>query len=199
MAEDLSFADLLDRLRRDDEQAARQLFRRFAGRLIGLARSRLDERLRGKADPEDVMQSVFKSFFARLGGGQYELDSWDSLWSLLTVITLRKCGYRTRHFRAGRRDVRREQPPPDAEDPAADWQALAREPSPDEAAVLGETVEQLLRGLDERERAVVELSLQGYKAPEIGPRVGVAERSVYRVLERVKGRLERLRDATGPA
>jgi RNA polymerase sigma-70 factor (ECF subfamily) len=197
MSEESSFAELLDGLRRGDEGAAQELFRRYAGRLIGLARSRLSDQLRGKVDPEDVMQSVFKSFFRRQAAAEYELDSWDSLWSLLTVITLRKCGYRTRHFRAARRDVRREQTV-DAADAAADWQALAREPSPDEAAALTETVEQLLRGLDERERAIVELALQGLKAPEISPQVGVAERSVYRVLERVKGRLERLHENAHP-
>ena len=37
----------------------------------------------------------------------FELSGWDGLWSLLTLITLRKCGHQTRHFRAACRDVRR--------------------------------------------------------------------------------------------
>jgi DNA-directed RNA polymerase specialized sigma24 family protein len=50
-----------------DEQAARENFDRFARRLIGLARTRLDRRIRQKIDPEDVVQSVFRSFFTRHG------------------------------------------------------------------------------------------------------------------------------------
>jgi DNA-binding NarL/FixJ family response regulator len=57
-----------------------------------------------------------------------------------------------------------------------------------------EMVERLFRGLDERDRRIVELSLQGFKVPEISAQVGIAERTVYRQLERVKGRLERLGD-----
>src|SRR5262249_30127449 len=99
------------------------------------------------------------------------------------------------------RDVQREAPwPASGEDSAADWEAIAREPSPAEAAVLAETVEQLFRAVDEEGRRVVELSLQGYKPAEISARVGRSERTVYRLLERVKGKLERFgaADTAGP-
>ena len=50
------------RLRAGDNAAAAEVFRRFANRLIGLARTHLDARVRQKVDPEDVMQSALKSF-----------------------------------------------------------------------------------------------------------------------------------------
>jgi RNA polymerase sigma-70 factor (ECF subfamily) len=93
MTQDATFAELMARLSQGDEAAAVQIFQRYAQRLIALARDRLGQVLRQKVDPEDVMQSVFKSFFARHADGQYKLDSWDSLWALLTTITLRKCGW----------------------------------------------------------------------------------------------------------
>ena len=111
MSSDDSFADLVVRLRAGAPDAAGEIFRRFARRLIGLARLHLDARLRQKIDPEDVMQSALKSFFIRHAGGAFDLDSWDSLWSLLTVITLRKCGHKLEHFQAACRDVRRETTP----------------------------------------------------------------------------------------
>jgi RNA polymerase sigma-70 factor (ECF subfamily) len=193
MAHDPAFEALMDRLRQGDEAAAAEVFRRFARRLIALAERRLSAQVRAKVDAEDVLQSVFKSFFRRQAAGDYELDSWDSLWSLLTVITLRKCGYRTRHFLAARRDVRHEASRPAAgkEDDAASWEGIARGPTPEEAALLAETVEQLFHGLDDDARRIVELALQGYKVPEISAQVGLAERTVYRVLERVRARLER--------
>jgi RNA polymerase sigma-70 factor, ECF subfamily len=196
MAEDQDFAVVMARLRAGDEAAAREVFGRFAHRLIGLARTRLGERLRPKVDAEDVVQSVFKSFFVRFADDRFDLEGWDGLWSLLTVITLRKCGYRTRHFRAGRRDVRREAAGRE-DDSASAWEAVAREPTPVEAAQLTETVEQLFAGLDDRNRRIVELSLQGSTVAETAAAVGITERTVYRTLERVKQRLRRLGDDEG--
>ena len=88
--------------------AARALFERFARRLIGLARSHLDARFLRKIDPEDVVQSVFKSFFLRYGEGALAAEGWDGLWGLLTCITLRKCSERVRYLRAECRDIARE-------------------------------------------------------------------------------------------
>ena len=56
-----------------------------------------------------------------------------------------------------------------------------------------ETVEALFRAVtDEDERAILELSLQGATATEISERLGRAERSVRRIRERVRKRLERM-------
>jgi RNA polymerase sigma-70 factor (ECF subfamily) len=121
MSHEPAFEALMARLRNGDQDAAGEVFQRFAQRLIALARSRLDRQVRQKVDPEDVMQSALKSFFWRQAQGEYDLANWDSLWSLLTVITLRKCGYRVRHFRAACRDVQREVAPRTAEDADTAW------------------------------------------------------------------------------
>ncbi len=192
MAADSAFADLMERLRHGDEAAAGEVFERYARRLIGLARGRMNPALRRKVDPEDVMMSTFRSFFVRHAAGQFDLGDWDGVWALLTVITLRKCGHKVEHFRAARRDVRREFQPSAGDDSSAGWEAVAREPTPAEAAMLTETVEQVLLSVDERDRPVVELALQGCKAPEISTRLGRSERTVYRLLGRVHERLRRL-------
>jgi RNA polymerase sigma-70 factor (ECF subfamily) len=181
----------MNRLRQGDQAVAWLIFQRFARRLTGLARSRLDDRVRAKVGPEDVVQSALNSFFQRHAEGQFELESWDNLWSLLTVITLRKCGHKTEHFLAACRDVRRESKSlPADDDSTASWQAIAREPTPEEAMRLTETVELMFHGLDDLDRQTIELSLQGYKVAEISTRLGRSERSIYRLLERCKRRLE---------
>src|SRR5262245_8961171 len=86
-----SFQQLMARLRAGDDDAASAVFHRFARRLIGLARSHVDSWLQHKVDPEDVVQSVYESFFRRHQEDLFEVQSWDSLWSLLTLITVRKC------------------------------------------------------------------------------------------------------------
>jgi RNA polymerase sigma-70 factor (ECF subfamily) len=191
MADGDSFSDVMSRLRAGDQAAAREVFQRFVGKLIGLARSQLDSVLGRKVDPEDVVQSAYKSFFLRYAEGKLEVRDWGNLWGLLTLITLRKCLDRVEYHSAACRDVQREaQPGTAGTEPW--WQAVAREPSPEEAAVVVETVEQLMRDLAENERPILEMSLQGFTTLEICQRLGLAERSVRRLRERVRKRLERL-------
>jgi RNA polymerase sigma-70 factor (ECF subfamily) len=171
----------------------RAALERFTRRLIGLARNHLDARLLHKIDPEDIVQSAYKSFFLRYGEETLAAEGWDGLWGLLTRITLRKCADRVRYYRAERRDIAREAPAPARADSADPWrEAAGHEPTPEQAAVLAETVEQLLRGLDGDERSIIELSLQGYSTQEISEQLGRAERSVRRLRERVRMQLERL-------
>src|SRR5205085_2583064 len=116
---------------------------------------------------EDVLQSVFRSFFSRQAEGQFELESWDSLWSMLVVLTVRKCGRRAGYFHAARRDVQRERAPaPAGADSAAGGEHMAADPTPAEAALLTETVEQLMGRLEGHERQILALRLQGYTIPE---------------------------------
>ncbi len=171
------------------DAAARAIFERFTRRLVGLARAQLDDRFRHKIDPEDVVQSAYKSFFLRYGDGGLAAEGWEGLWGLLTLITVRKCADRVRYHRAESRDVDREAAATAEVEPWRD--AVGREPTALEAAVLTETLENLLRGLDADERAIVELSLQGYTTQEIGENLGRAERSVRRLRERVRKQLER--------
>jgi RNA polymerase sigma-70 factor (ECF subfamily) len=194
MSADAAFADLMARLQAGDEAAAAEVFHRFAERLIALARSRLDHLLRTKVDPEDVMQSVYRSFFRRQHQAGYEFTGWDGLWGLLTIITLRKCGHCAEYFHAGRRDIRREASPR-TPDYAADLNssALARDPTPSHAARLAETVEQVMRELGSRERDIVALSLQGLDTVQISAEVGRTERTVQRVLKRVREQLQQMR------
>lgn len=199
MASGDSFGLLMGRLRSGEDAAAREVFVRFAARLAGLARRHLDARLAVKVDPEDVVQSAYKSFFLRQRDGELDVGNWDGLWGVLTLITLRKCADRAAYYRAGKRDVHREMAGGTGADssPAMVELALDREPQPDEAAVLAETVEALFRAIDDSdERAILELSLQGYTATEISEKLGRAERSVRRLRERVRKRLERMQAVT---
>jgi len=186
MSADDSFADIMSRLRAGDEDAAAQIFRRFTHRLVALARSRLDSRVRQKVDPEDVLQSVYKSFFLRHAQGQLNFGGWDGLWALLALITARKCGRMARRFHAAQRDVDAEV----ADDGSGVVEAFSEEPSPTEALMLSDVVEQLLRDLGQRDGTILTLALQGYSAAEISERMGRPSRSVYRVLERIKARLQ---------
>jgi RNA polymerase sigma-70 factor (ECF subfamily) len=173
------------------DDSSRALFELFTQRLIALARSHLHIRLQRKVDPEDVVQSAYKSFFLRYGEEVLASQKLDDLWSLLSLITLRKCADRVRHYTTGRRNLAREAGSATADDAETWREAIDREPTPEQAAVLAETVEQMLAGLAPPERPIVELSLQGFTTREVSERLGRAERSVRRVRERVRERLEK--------
>ncbi|MBI2824811.1 MAG: hypothetical protein HYX69_09010 [Planctomycetia bacterium] len=192
--EDVRFSRLADRLSAGDADAATLVVRRFTIQLVALARRHLAQRIRGKTAPEDVVQSAFRTFFKRLRRGQFDLDSWDGLWSLLVVITVRKCAARRGHFFAARRDVRREALSGGSREHGAECIALARAPRPEEAAALAELVEQLLSGLSDGEQQIVRLRLQGYSIGEVSQAVGRADRTVRRALARLRLRALRLTD-----
>src|SRR6476661_4473223 len=108
MPDDDTSARLMARLRSGEDAAAREVFERFAGRLVALARGRFNRLLARKVDPEDVVQSAFKSFFVRHREGRLDVDDSGGLWNLLTLITLRKCADRAEYFLSQRRDAARE-------------------------------------------------------------------------------------------
>jgi RNA polymerase sigma-70 factor (ECF subfamily) len=190
MPADSSFAAVIARLRAGDDAAAQHIFDRFANRLIGLARSYLDSKVRQKVDPEDVMLSACKSFFVRFTQERFKLTNWDNLWSLLTVLTVRKCRRWNAHYHTDKRDVNIEAAPLPDSDSEPDWQALAADPTPEEAVMLTDLVEGLLRELPPENGPILSLALQGHSAAEISKQLNRPERTVSRVLKKVRDRLE---------
>jgi RNA polymerase sigma-70 factor (ECF subfamily) len=190
-----SFVELVTRLRRGEDDAATEVFELYATRLVDLARSRLSNGMRRKLDPEDVLQSALKSFFVGVRKGKISLSDWDGLWTVLVVITLRKCRKQVVHYQRASRDISREA--------YGEWcrafEAIAREPSPDEAAQLIETLEEALLGFEDIDRQVLLLTLGGDKPIQVSSALGITQRRVYRVLERVRARLLRQRDADSKA
>ncbi len=55
--------ELLEQFLAGQGEAATAIFERYVERLLALARTRLGARLRRRVDPEDVVQSAYRSFF----------------------------------------------------------------------------------------------------------------------------------------
>jgi RNA polymerase sigma factor (sigma-70 family) len=183
--------DLVARYRRGDEQAADELFRRYVGRLTALAQSRLSAKMSRRIDPDDVVQSAYRSFFIHARDGAYSLDESGDLWRLLVVMTLNKLRTQVEHHTAGKRAMQAEQsvaggdgsrmlPPPEA---------MAQEPSPEEALAVVEEVAELMRDMTPPQCRMLEMRLQGYHLEEIAAEVQRSERGVRRLLDKVKERL----------
>jgi RNA polymerase sigma-70 factor (ECF subfamily) len=179
--------DLLARWRAGDAEAATELFRRYADRLIALARSRLSAKLARRVDPEDVVHSAYRSFFADARDGRFELQRGGDLWRLLVAITLHKLNHQVRSNQRQKRALDREQSF-GSEDGLLAMHAhlLTHEPTPLEAVALADQLEQVLGRLNPQYRCIVELRLQGYTIAEIASQLHRSERRVYRVLEQFK-------------
>ncbi|WP_425399150.1 ECF-type sigma factor [Aeoliella sp.] len=188
-----SFQDLPDRLTAGDEDAALDVWERFTARLVALARARLDSRVQQRVAPDDIVQSVYRSFFRGQQEGAFELDSWDSLWALLSMITVRKCARAANAQRAARRDIRRELVNSEDESQSGVATELpTREPSPEEVVCLTDLLSHLFEPLPADKRQMLLLRLQGHKVSEISTIVGRAERSVHRLLQRIRTEVEEL-------
>lgn len=185
MAATDDFQAILAKLRRGDPDAAEEIFRRYVRRLTALASRQFEAGLRDRADPEGVVQSVYKSFFSRDIQAPFDLDGWERLWSLLAVITVRKCWRR-------RRDLGR----PEGDD---GWiEAIDRQPGPLEAVELADLVARIFRRFADRDRETIELILQGCTAVEIAGRRDCSERTVRRLRDEIREFVDGLDDDARP-
>ena len=161
----------------------RELVEKYSRRLLGLARNRLPEQIRKRVDPEDVVQSVYRSFFRRLRAGQLDLNESGAVWHLLAAITYRKVQQAARFHQQQRRDVRRETPLDGSWDASARPRDLPQpEPGPEDLAVLYETLDHFVRRLPASYRDIMSLQLQGHSVDEIAGQVKRSRRTVFRVL-----------------
>ena len=62
----------------------------YAQRLSRLAEQFIARGLGGRIEGDDVVQSVFRTFFRRCAGGEFQIDSSAQLWQLLVKITMTK-------------------------------------------------------------------------------------------------------------
>src|SRR5262249_5101279 len=97
---------LLRQVRRGDQEAARLLYRRYAHPPRALARARAPPGFAGRGGDDDIVQSVFGSFFRGVIHGSYDVPAGKELWHLFLAITLNKIRAKRVYHRAAKRDVR---------------------------------------------------------------------------------------------
>jgi DNA-directed RNA polymerase specialized sigma24 family protein len=184
-------------LRAGDHAAAQILWERYFDHLVRLARRRLaiSRRAGADADEEDVALSAFDSFCAGLAGGRFpRLEDRDDLWGLLVVITARKASAqadRRRAFKRGGHLFRIDQAHGGGNNSAAAADPLieivAREPSPEFAAMVADETAHLLDRLgDATLRQIALWRMEGYTSDEIAGRLNCARRTVARRLDLIR-------------
>ena len=183
----LSFLELIARVRERNEQAAAELVRRYEPLIEKVVRFPLaSSGLRRYVDCQDVCQSVMGSFFAGVVAGQFRLDGPEELEKLLVTMARNRVTDETRHHRADRRDLRRLTEGMDDEclDHVEDGQ-----PTPSKVVAGHELIAQILSRLSADERSLVEQRAQGLDWASIAERHGgnapALRKKMTRALDRV--------------
>jgi RNA polymerase sigma-70 factor (ECF subfamily) len=177
---------LLQRLRQGSEDAATQLYLRYVHRLRALTEAKCSADLARQVDAEDIVQSVFGSFFRGTSQGYYDVPAGEELWRLFVVIALNKIRAKGNYHRAAKRDSRLTVAGPDLEGLAA------RGRDEGDLAFLRLTVAEALEKLHPQHKQVVTLRIEGHEVAEIAERTGRSHRTVERILQQARERLTQL-------
>ena len=190
--DDPGFADLLRRARSGDDSAISALLGQFEAEVRTMVRVRLPRSMRNQFDSMDFVQAVWTSVFAGKGEEAVPFDDPRHFRGYLAGVARNKVFEEHRrltrtkkydlareerlYVRKGERDVPLEVP--------------AREPSASEEFQVRDRLGQLTEGRPAEEAELVELKRQGRTFEEIAGRLGINERSVRRVIESIRKRME---------
>src|SRR5262249_32933907 len=157
------------RLRGGEQDAATELYLRYAQRLRALIRARCSAQLSRRLEPDDIVQSVFRRFFCRVLKGDYDVPPGEELWGLLLVIALNKIRTEEAFHGAGKGDVRL----------CTEWaEPIELRVGTDQDSVhLQLCVEDILGRLLPQHRTLVELRIQGHEVAEIARQTGRSKRT----------------------
>lgn len=180
---EVSDHSLMRRLRLGSEGAATQIYLRYGHRLRALARAQSSPQLARCIDADDIVQSVFGSFFRGARKGFYKVPAGEELWRLFLVIALNKIRAKGAYYLAAKRSARL----------TLDGSALTRcTVANDDAAAftcLKLTIDEALEALPDGQRDLVLLRMEGYGVAEIAERLGRSRRTVERMLQCARERL----------
>ena len=175
-----------------DADVAQKIWNDYFGKLVRLARRKLEGIPNRDSDEEDIALSAMDSFYRGLAQHKFDhLHNRDDLWKLLVTITVRKVTARRRSYFAQKRGggrVRGESIfgyQDDEQNGLA--RVLGTEPTPELAVEVAENCRQMLEQLqDETLRQVALWTLEGYRTKEIADKLGCVRRTVERKLERIR-------------
>jgi RNA polymerase sigma factor (sigma-70 family) len=191
MDRDDDFTDLMERARSGDPEAVRDFLDRFEREVRVMVRARLPRKLRPRFDSGDFVQAVWQSFFADKGSGP-EFENEAHLRGFLDAVVRNKVQAQHRRLtRTAKHNLAREEPLYVSRgDQQVMREVASPDPSPSETAQAGDRLEQLMAGFGPREIEVLTLRRQGLTYAEVAERIGMHERSVRRIIELFRSRLE---------
>jgi RNA polymerase sigma-70 factor (ECF subfamily) len=176
-----NFSALLDRVRRGDDAAVKELVQRYEGVVRRAARGLLGPAMRPQLDSVDIVQSVHRSLLIGLRKEQFALATPDHLIALALTLVRRKVSRQWRR-------IKRQQVPPGRT--PCDVQRGSPQPGPADAAQYNDAVRHVLAHIDDtQDRKLVELRLQGFSTSEVARQMNLDSRFLRVRLGRLRHRL----------
>lgn len=185
MSEPKSDKSLLRGVNAGTASGAEKLDREYRQKLHALADRAMDNRLRRREDPEDIVQSVLQTVFSRAAQGQLHFEHTSELWRLLETITRHKIIDHAQYQKAQKRT-------PMAEEYRDTDALLDHEPTADEQAVVKDLIDRLLEGLDQSYSKIALLSVEGHSEQAIAKQLNCTRRAVTTKISRLRKRLQTL-------
>ena len=181
-------SEFLQRIQAGDEGAARELLQRFEAEVRLVVRRQLPRLLRSRFDSLDFLQSVWGSFFRRMRTAPTEFEDSRHLVAFLARAAKNKVIDEYRRAGSRKNDMHREEPLWSSGRRARDLPDTIDSPS--EVAQAHEIFGRLRALVPEEKRTIVEMKAEGLSSKDIGERLGISERTVQRVLEDLRRRME---------
>jgi len=187
MAGQDDFLDLIRRVRSGDEDAATALVAQFEPFILRVVRFRMRhrgdyDRLRHDVGSIDVCQSVFKSLFARLKDGRFDLNQPKDIEKLLSAMIRFKIANKARRLSVVWREVRSDPAPTEHVDPR---------PGPEKSVDDKDLSEIIFKLFSVDELEILNRRLDDQSWPDIAAAVGGTAEALRKKLERA---FERVRD-----
>ena len=182
------FAETLRQAAIGDPAALQKLVAEYEPKVRIVARVLLGPALRPYLDSADLAQSVHLSIVAGLRDNKFRVSSPDDLIGLAVTILRRKAAKQWRHLQRQRRlsgDGSR--PKDDLSGTLAALSGSGTDPAAE--AQFRDQLEHLCTHLDEAERRVIDLRLDGFTPAEIADQIGVSRVALRVRLTRLRQRL----------
>ena len=192
MPNEPDISDLIARAKAGDETAIREFLSRFEPEVRMMVRGRLPRMLRTQFDSMDFVQAVWQSFFADLQSSSRQFENVHHLRGFLAGVARNKVYEEHRrltrtkkhalareqslYVRRGSREV--------------ELALISPEPTPSQAVQASDRLAQLVARCSPLEVQVITLRRQEMTFDEIARRTGVSERSVRRIIDEARERME---------
>lgn len=179
----------IDLVKAGDSAAATRIWQHYFDRLARSVRARLRGQNRAVSDEEDIVLSVFDSFYDAAESGRCpDLSDRDDLWRLLLRMAARKVVDKRRHdLRQRRGGGVMLQSLDEAGDERNLDEAIGDEPSPEMVLMMQESVERFFSHLGVGPLSDLAVAkLEGHSNAELAQRFGCSERTIERRLHMIR-------------
>ena len=189
MSKSTNVSHWIDLVKDGDSTAAHRIWQHYFDRLVRAVRHRLYGQNRAVSDEEDIVLSVFDSFYNAVEKGRFpDLSDRDDLWRLLLRMSARKVVDKRRHDQRQRRGggvkLHSFDHTTDGENVI---EAIGNEPTPEMVLMMQESVEQFFSHLGVGQlRDLAGAKLEGYSNAELAGRFECSERTIERRLHLIR-------------